>query len=41
MIAQEVLIAFTADVTYAYHIGLNRLPILAAGFSAGVTRIGY
>jgi hypothetical protein len=31
---------FTADVTYAYHIGLNSTTNLAAGFSAGITRIG-
>lgn len=32
---------FTADVSYAYHLGLNARTNLAAGFSAGVTRIGY
>ncbi len=31
---------FTADVTYAYHIGLNPTTNLAGGFSAGITRIG-
>jgi len=31
---------FTADVTYAYHLGLNANTNLAAGFSAGITRIG-
>src|SRR5678809_563030 len=31
---------FTADVTYAYHIGLNATTNLAGGFSAGITRIG-
>ena len=29
---------FTADVTYAYHIGLNATTNLAGGFSAGVTK---
>ena len=31
---------FTADVTYAYHIGLNANTNLAAGFSAGISRVG-
>jgi len=30
---------FTADVTYAYHIGLNPTTNLAAGFSAGISKI--
>ena len=30
---------FTADVTYAYHIGLNATTNLAGGFSAGITKI--
>lgn len=31
---------FTADATYAYHLGLSPTTNLAAGFSAGITRIG-
>ena len=31
---------FTADVSYAYHLGLSPTTNLAAGFSAGITRIG-
>ncbi len=31
---------FTADATYAYHLGLNATTNLAAGFSAGVTIVG-
>ncbi len=30
----------TADITYAYHIGLNATTNLAAGFSAGISKIG-
>ncbi|MEO7983247.1 MAG: type IX secretion system membrane protein PorP/SprF [Bacteroidota bacterium] len=30
---------FTADVTYAYHLGLSPTMNLAAGFSAGITNI--
>ncbi len=30
---------FTADVTYAYHIGLNATTNLAGGFSAGISKI--
>ncbi|TMI92650.1 MAG: type IX secretion system membrane protein PorP/SprF [Bacteroidetes bacterium] len=30
---------FTADVTYAYHIGLNPTTNLAGGFSAGISKI--
>ena len=32
---------FTADVSYAYHLGINARTNLAAGFSAGISRIGY
>lgn len=32
---------FTANVSYAYHLGLNATTNLAGGFSAGITRIGY
>jgi type IX secretion system PorP/SprF family membrane protein len=32
---------FTANVSYAYHLGLNARTNLAAGFSAGISRIGY
>lgn len=31
---------FSADVTYAYHIGLNPTTNLAGGFSAGISKIG-
>jgi type IX secretion system PorP/SprF family membrane protein len=31
---------FTADVSYAYHLGLSPRTNLAAGFSAGISRIG-
>jgi len=31
---------FTADVTYAYHIGLNATTNLAGGFAAGISKIG-
>lgn len=31
---------FTADVSYAYHLGLNSRVNLAAGFSAGITMVG-
>lgn len=31
---------FSAAATYAYHLGLNATTNLAAGFSAGITRIG-
>jgi type IX secretion system PorP/SprF family membrane protein len=31
---------FTADLTYAYHLGLNPTTNLSAGFSAGITRVG-
>jgi len=30
---------FTADVTYAYHLGLNPSTNIAAGFSAGITNV--
>jgi len=39
MIAQEVYNRFTADVTCAYHVGLNATTSLAGGFSAGFTRL--
>ncbi len=32
---------FTADVSYAYHLGINARTNLSAGFSAGISRIGY
>ena len=32
---------FSADVSYAYHLGLNANTNLAAGFSAGINRVGY
>lgn len=32
---------FTSDITYAYHLGLSARTNIAAGFSAGITRIGY
>ena len=32
---------FTADASYAYHLGLNPRTNLAVGFSAGISRIGY
>jgi type IX secretion system PorP/SprF family membrane protein len=32
---------FSADVSYAYHLGLSPRTNLAAGFSAGFTRVGY
>jgi type IX secretion system PorP/SprF family membrane protein len=32
---------FTADITYAYHLGLSARTNIAAGFSGGITRIGY
>jgi type IX secretion system PorP/SprF family membrane protein len=32
---------FTGNVSYAYHLGLNARTNLAAGFSAGISRIGY
>ena len=32
---------FSTDVSYAYHLGLNARTNLAAGFSAGISRIGY
>jgi type IX secretion system PorP/SprF family membrane protein len=31
---------FTINATYAYHLGLNATTNLAAGFAAGITRIG-
>ena len=31
---------FTANATYAYHLGLSPTMNLAAGFSAGITRVG-
>ncbi len=31
---------FSAAATYAYHLGLNATTNLAAGFSAGITRVG-
>jgi len=31
---------FSADLTYAYHIGLNPTTNLSGGFSAGITKIG-
>ncbi len=31
---------FTANLTYAYHLGLNPTTNLSAGFSAGITRVG-
>lgn len=31
---------FTMDATYAYHLGLSPTTNLAAGFSAGITRVG-
>ena len=31
----------TANATYAYHLGLNERTNISAGFSAGITRIGY
>jgi len=32
---------FTADVSYAYHIGLSPRTNLAAGFSGGISKISY
>ncbi|GAB4092014.1 PorP/SprF family type IX secretion system membrane protein [Flaviaesturariibacter terrae] len=32
---------FTADISYAYHMGLSPRLNLAAGFSAGVSKMGY
>jgi len=32
---------FTADISYAYHLGLNATTNIAAGFSAGISRVGY
>jgi len=32
---------FTADLSYAYHLGLSARTNIAAGFSAGISRIGY
>ncbi len=32
---------FTADITYAYHLGLSPRTNIAAGFAAGIGRIGY
>ncbi|RYY97966.1 MAG: type IX secretion system membrane protein PorP/SprF [Chitinophagaceae bacterium] len=32
---------FTANVSYAYHMGLNTKWNLSAGFSAGISKIGY
>jgi type IX secretion system PorP/SprF family membrane protein len=32
---------FTADVSYAYHLGLSAKMNLAAGFSAGVSKMSY
>lgn len=31
----------TADVSYAYHLGLSPRTNIAAGFSAGISKIGY
>ena len=32
---------FTANATYAYHLGLSARTNLSAGFAAGISRIGY
>jgi type IX secretion system PorP/SprF family membrane protein len=32
---------FTADLSYAYHLGLSARTNIAAGFSGGISRIGY
>lgn len=32
---------FTADVSYAYHLGLSATTNLAAGFSAGISKVNY
>ena len=32
---------FTASASYAYHLGLNPTTNLSAGFSAGISRVGY
>ncbi len=32
---------FTANATYAYHLGLSPRTNLSAGFAAGISRIGY
>lgn len=32
---------FTANATYAYHLGLNARTNLSAGFAAGISRISY